>query len=87
MELPAEAPFFATRSPAPEKYNTRRNKTLVHLIRRVDDPTHFVGENVADEISGDVDPGANDPGFRERSCRAHTSRRSSRRSREIAADI
>jgi uncharacterized protein YhaN len=33
-ELPAEAPFFATRSPAPEKYSTRKDKTLVDLIRR-----------------------------------------------------
>jgi hypothetical protein len=35
-EFPAEAPLFATRSPAQRKYSTPRSKTLVNLIRGSD---------------------------------------------------
>jgi Transposase IS116/IS110/IS902 family len=42
--LAADTPRFATRSPAPAKHTTRLEKTLVNLIRRVDDPAHRLWE-------------------------------------------
>jgi hypothetical protein len=53
-ELPVEAPFFATRSPVLEKYSTGRDKMLVDLIRRVDDPPHGVRKG---EEGNDCTPG------------------------------
>src|SRR3954452_81558 len=63
-KLPADAPLFATRSPAQTKNSTPRDKRLVHLIHRVDDPAHRLREGEEGNDSVPVAaPGLRDGGI------------------------